>query len=101
MINDQASFETALQRMADLLDHAGHGDEEQLEFKQLMHDIEAFQPTALSAPPDSNFARLGKEAEALFARSQDFKHRLEEREQREKWSSFPEDGQGVGPTTGV
>lgn len=101
MIKDQATFETALQRMADLLDHAGHGDDQEIEFQQLMHEIELFQPIALSAPADSNFARLGKEAQALVARSAEFKARLEAREQRDKWSSFPEDGQGIGPTTGV
>lgn len=101
MIKDQAAFETALQRMADLLEHAGHGDDHDLEFQQLMHDIELFQPVALAAPADSNMARLGKEAQALFERSRSFKARLDERERRETLSSFPEDGQGIGPTTGV
>lgn len=102
MIKDQESFEAALQRVADLLEHPpAHGTAEDQEFGQLLHDIELFQPTALTAPPDSNFAQLGRQAKALMAQANDFQAKREAREQREKWTSFPEDGQGIGPTTGV
>lgn len=101
MIKDQASFEEALQRVADLLEHPRHGPEEAAEFNRLLHDIEMFQPAAISAPPDTEFARLGREAATLVREAQAFKRRMDERERRERWSTFPEDGQGVGPTTGV
>ena len=102
MIKDQESFEAALQRVADLLEHPpAHGTDEDQEFGQLLHDIELFQPTFLTAPPDSSFARLGKEAQALLSRANDFQAKREDRERREKLTSFPEDGQGIGPTTGV
>lgn len=102
MIKDQESFEAALQRVADLLEHPpAHGTQEDQEFGQLLHDIELFQPTFLTAPPDSNFAKLGKEAQTLLGRANDFQAKREERERQEKWTSFPEDGQGIGPTTGV
>ena len=52
MIKDQESFEAALQRVADLLEHPpADGSQEDQEFLQLLHDIELFHPTALSAPP--------------------------------------------------
>ena len=102
MIKDQESFEAALQRVADLLEHPpAHGTREDEEFGQLLHDIELFQPTFLTAPPESDFARLGKEAQALLKEANAFQARREERERREKLTSFPEDGRGVGPTTGV
>lgn len=102
MIKDQESFESALQRVADLLEHPpAHGTREDEEFGQLLHDIELFQPTFLTAPPESDFARLGKEAQALLKQATDFQAKREERERQEKWTSFPEDGQGIGPTTGV
>jgi hypothetical protein len=102
MIKDQESFEAALQRVADLLEHPpAHGTQEDHEFFQLLHDIELFHPTALSAPPDSAFAQLGRDAKALMTRANGFQIKREERERREKWTSFPEDGRGIGPTTGV
>ena len=102
MIKDQESFEAALQRVADLLEHPpADGSQEDQEFLQLLHDIELFHPTALSAPPDTNFAKLGRDAQALMARANDFQAKREAREKQEKWTSFPEDGQGIGPTTGV
>jgi hypothetical protein len=102
MIKDQESFETALQRVADLLEHPpAQGTREDQEFAQLLHDIELFQPTFLTAPPESDFARLGKEAQALLKQANAFQARREDRERREKLTSFPEDGQGIGPTTGV
>lgn len=102
MIKDQESFEAALQRVADLLEHPpAHGTQEDQEFGQLLHDIELFQPTFLTAPPDSNFATLGKEAQRLLEQANEFQAGREERERQEKWTSFPEDGQGIGPTTGV
>jgi hypothetical protein len=101
MIKDQESFEAALQRVADLLDHPHMSPDDKAEFFQLVHDIELFEPTALTAPRDTTFARIAKEARALNAEATDFQTEREERERRERWSSFPEDGQGVGPTTGV
>lgn len=102
MIKDQESFEAALQRVADLLEHPpAQGTQEDQEFFQLLHDIELFHPTALSAPPDTNFAKLGRDAQALMSRANDFQAKREEREKREKWMTFPEDGEGIGPTTGV
>ena len=102
MIKDQESFQAALQRVADLLEHPpADGTAEDEEFGKLLHDIELFHPTVLTAPPESDFARLGQEAKALLARANAFQAQREAREKREKWTSFPEDGQGIGPTTGV
>jgi hypothetical protein len=102
MIKDQESFEAALQRAADFLEHPpAQGSREDDEFGQLLHEIELFQPTFLTAPPESDFARLGKEAQALLKEATDFQAKREARERQEKWTSFPEDGKGIGPTTGV
>ena len=87
---------------ARLLEHPpADGSQEDQEFLQLLHDIELFHPTALSAPPDTNFAKLGRDAQALMARANDFQAKREAREKQEKWMTFPEDGEGIGPTTGV
>lgn len=102
MIKDQESFEAALQRVSDLLEHPpAPGTPEDEAFGQLLDDIERFHPTVLTAPPESDFARLGREAKALMAKANAFQAQREEREKREKLMSFPEDGKGVGPTTGV
>ena len=41
------------------------------------------------------------DAQALMARANDFQAKREAREKQEKWMTFPEDGEGIGPTTGV
>ena len=105
MIKDQESFQAALQRVADLLEHPpAHGTPADQEFAELLHDIEHFAPRALTAPPvaaDSTITQIGRQAETLLSRANDFQAKREAREKQEKWTSFPEDGQGIGPTTGV
>jgi hypothetical protein len=102
MIQDQASFEAALQRVADLLEHPpAHGSEEDTQFTQLLHDIELYQPVMDVPAPQTTSTDLAAQADALVSRAAAFLAQRKEREKRESWSSFPEDGQGIGPTTGV
>jgi antitoxin component HigA of HigAB toxin-antitoxin module len=102
MIQDQASFEAALQRVADLLEHPpAHGTPEDEKFAELLHDIESYQPPVVMAPPETPLERIGHEADDLVAKAADFLNQRRERAEREKLMSFPEDGQGIGPTTGV
>lgn len=102
MIRDQASFEAALQRVADLLEHPpAHGTPEDQKFTELLHDIESYKPVIEVAAPESVFARLGHEAEALVKKAGDFLTQRQERVRRESLMTFPEDGEGIGPTTGV
>ena len=102
MIKDQASFEAALQRVADLLEHPpAHGTPEDEKFVERLHDIESYQPEIVTAPPETQIERIGHEADDLVAKAADFLRQRRERSDRESLMNFPKDGKGIGPTTGV
>ena len=102
MIKDQASFEAALQRVADLLEHPpAHGTPEDEKFVELLHDIESYKPVIAPTPPEKTIERIGHEADDLMAKAADFLKQRAERSERESLMNFPKDGKGIGPTTGV
>ena len=102
MITDPETFEAALQRAADFMEHPPAGRAEgELEFDALLHDIEQYRPELPVTQPDTNFVHLAKAADALMARADDFQKRREARDHDERLMSFPDDGHGIGPTTGV
>ena len=98
-IRNAQEYEAALEEAIRLMDtEAGReGDEPRL--LQLLREIEAYRPTfnvAQSHPADE----LSERAAELVARAVDLKRRWDER-QPSRWTSFPQDGEGIGPTTGV
>jgi hypothetical protein len=99
MIENQEDYEAALERLLGHLDGPLPGGPEHAEFTRLLAEIESFDP------PSSGDAEaphgLRERAKDLAARATDFLRRHDEQEQSEKLMSFPEDGEGIGPTTGV
>jgi prephenate dehydratase len=101
MITDEASFEAALQRVAAFLEHPPRdGTAQAYEFANVLEEVAQHQ-TQLQALPtastlDGAVARahdLMRDAAALRA--------SRDAAERPRFSSFPEDGEGIGPTTGV
>lgn len=102
MLHHQEAFESALQRVADFMEHPpAQSSEDDVEFAKLLHEIELYRPALQEASADTTIARLGREADALLARAEEFQKRREAREEAERLMSFPQDGRGIGPTTGV
>ena len=98
MIKDQAAFETALEHAAALYsdpDYRGPRLDEQL--SELLAEIAMFEPRL---PPSSRaaFSDLRARAQALVREAAELQPAFRERGQA---STFPQDGHGVGPTTGV
>jgi len=101
MISDQRSFEAALERVAGFLETPPHeGTPQDYEFATLLEEIAQYQ-TELQALPTTTAM------ESVVARAHDLMRdaaALREARRaavRPRYSSFPEDGQGIGPTTGV
>lgn len=98
MIENREDYEAALERLLGHLDRPLPGGADDAEFGKLLAEIESFNPPMADEPhPDG----LRERAEALAARATEFLRRHDEEEQAGKLMSFPEDGEGIGPTTGV
>jgi hypothetical protein len=98
MIKDQAAFETALERAAALYsdpDYRGPPLDAQL--SELLAEIAMFEPR-LAPSCRAAFSDLCSRARALVRQAD--KLQPESRE-RARPSTFPQDGHGIGPTTGV
>jgi hypothetical protein len=101
MITDEASFEAALGKIAAFLEHPPpEGTAQDYELASLLEAVAQYQTQIQALPTtsamDSAVARaheLMRDAAALRA--------SREAAQRPRFSSFPEDGEGIGPTTGV
>jgi hypothetical protein len=98
MIKDQAAFETALELAAALYadpDYRGPRFDAQLSV--LLAEIAMFEP---SVAPTSRaaFSSLCAHAQELVRKAAELQPEFRERGHS---STFPQDGQGIGPTTGV
>jgi hypothetical protein len=98
MIENQEEYETALERLLGHLDRPLPGGAEDAEFAKLLAEIESFDPPMAEEPQAHG---LRERAEALAAKATAFLRRHDEEEQAGKLMSFPEDGEGIGPTTGI
>jgi hypothetical protein len=101
MITDQKSFEAALERVAAFLERPPHeGTPQDSEFAALLEAVAQYQTELQSQPTSSAM-------EGAVARAQDLMkdaaalRRAREAVTKPRWSTFPEDGEGIGPTTGV
>ena len=98
MLKDQAAFETALEHAAALYsdpDHRGPPLDEQL--SDLLAEIAMFEP-ALPQSAGAAFSNLRSRAEALGREAAELQPEYRE---RGRAATFPQDGHGIGPTTGV
>jgi hypothetical protein len=100
MIENQDDFEAALERLLGHLDRPLPGGPEDAEFTRLLAEIASFEPPSAGGD-DERVHGLRERARELAAKAEDFVRRRDEREQAGKLMAFPEDGQGIGPTTGV
>lgn len=101
MITDERSFEAAVEKVAQYLEHPPHeGTPQDFEFATLMEDIAQYQTELQSQPVKSSFEGVVDRAHDLMRQAAELRRRREAAV-KPRWSSFPEDGEGVGPTTGI
>ena len=101
MIQDHDQYEAALERLLGHLERPLPGGPEDAEFTALLAQIESYQPPGGEDHDDPRLRDLRARAKELAAQANEFMRRHDEREQAGRLMSFPEDGHGIGPTTGV
>lgn len=101
MITDQKSFEAALERVAGFLETPPHeGTPQDSEFAALLEEVAQYQTTLQSQPTSSALDGTVQRAHDLMKDAAALR-RAREASSKPRWSSFPEDGEGIGPTTGI
>lgn len=101
MIRSNEEFEAALERVSAFLDHPPvAGSPQDASFAQLLSDIEFYRPD-FSQPPEARTSKSAQDADELVRRANALLAARDERARSQRLSSFPEDGEGIGPTTGV
>jgi hypothetical protein len=101
MIVDEKSFRAAVERIAEYLDHPPHdGTPQDSEFATLLEEVAQYQTELQSQPVKSSLEGAVDQAHDLMRKAADLR-RAREAAVRPRWSSFPEDGEGIGPTTGI
>lgn len=99
MIRNHDEFESALQQLADMLENPpAPATREDILFGQLLDAVDAYAPAIGDLPERET---LLKRAQALTAKAETFKRKRDAREKASRWTTLPEDGRGIGPTTGV
>jgi hypothetical protein len=101
MIIDEKSFEAAVERVAKYLEQPPHeGTPQDSEFAALLEEIAQYQTELQSQPVKSSLEGVVDRAHDLMRQAAELRRRREAAV-KPRWSSFPDDGEGVGPTTGV
>ncbi|WP_436047605.1 hypothetical protein [Phenylobacterium sp. LjRoot225] len=101
MITDEASFEAALVQVAAFLENPPRqGTAQDFEFAGLLEEVAQYETQLQSLPTTSALEAVVARAHELM-RDAAALRQAREAAQRPRWSSFPEDGEGIGPTTGV
>lgn len=102
MIGNREDLETALEAVSAYLETPpAPGSEDAAEFRRLLHEIDAYQPAMDVPASPAPIQNLATRTRDLAARADALIRRMHESEDAAKLVSFPEDGQGIGPTTGV
>jgi len=101
-IDDVAAFERALDKIAHWLESPPvDGSADDQEFGALLAAIKAYRPGIAPPEPESDWTRLAQRADDLAGRAAVFQEARRRRIEGERLTSLPQDGRGVGPTTGV
>jgi len=101
MITDQESFEAALEQVTRYLEHPPReGTLQDYEFASLLEDVAQYQTEIQSLPAPSALDGVAARARDLMRKAANLRSRREAA-LKPRWSCFPEDGEGIGPTTGV
>lgn len=98
-IRNAQEYEAALEEAIRLMDTEPGREGAEPRLLQLLEDIERYRPT-FSVPQPAIGDDISARASELVARATELKRRWHER-QPSRWTSFPEDGEGIGPTTGI
>lgn len=102
MIRNREDLETALEAVTAYLETPpAPGTVEDQTFTRLLSEIDAYRPVMETPAAPPPLAELAARTADLVARAEALKRRMRESQEAGKLTSFPEDGQGVGPTTGV
>ena len=101
MITDATTSEAALERVAQHLERPPReGTPQDFEFATLLEEIAQYQTELQSQPSRSRLEGVVERAHDLMRQAAELR-RAREKVVKPRWSSFPEDGEGVGPTTGI
>jgi hypothetical protein len=101
MIVDERSFTAAVAKIELYLETPPReGTPQDAEFSALLEDVAQYETVLHSQPIRSSLETTIDRAHDLMRAAADLR-RKREAVTRPRWSSFPEDGQGVGPTTGI
>jgi hypothetical protein len=101
MITDETSFVAALERVAGLLEHPPRqGTAQDFELSALLEEVAQYETQLQSLPTTSALDGIVARAHDLMRDAAALRASRAAAE-RPRWSSFPEDGEGIGPTTGV
>lgn len=101
MITDQTSFEAALERVTQFLEQPPReGTPQDAELASLLEEIAQYETELQSLPTPTALDGVVARAHDLMHQAADLR-RKREAALKPRWSSFPEDGEGIGPTTGV
>src|ERR1700751_241900 len=101
MITDDKSFEAALERVAGFLENPPHeGTAQDYEFACLLEAVAQYQSQLQALPTSSPLDGVVRRAADLMRDAANLRS-ARDAAAKPRWSSFPEDGEGIGPTTGV
>jgi len=101
MIRSPEDYEAALERLIAMMEHPPRlGAEDSAAFAELLAEIERYTPR-MTAPEAVGRAVSQDEAAALVRQANALLAEREAQARRQRYSSFPDDGEGIGPTTGI
>jgi hypothetical protein len=98
-ITNENEFEAGLEEALQLLQSPTSRSRGDQRLKELLEAIDAYRPTFDAGAPAAS-SGLSARAAALVERAAELKTRYDERE-KAGLEGFANDGQGIGPTTGV
>jgi hypothetical protein len=98
-ITDEQQFEAALEEATKLMESPGAGSGEDQRLQALLDAIDGYRPTFADNAAAARSEQSDR-ASRLVRQAADLKTRFDA-ERRKGWESFPDDGRGIGPTTGV
>lgn len=101
MITDETALAVAVVRIEYFLEHPPHeGTPESAEFADLLEAVAQYQSELQARRVQPGGASAAERARELMRQAVELRAKRDA-DAHPHWSSFPEDGEGIGPTTGV
>lgn len=102
MIDTEEGFRSALERAMGFLETPpAPGSQDEREFAALLDELEAYRPPMPTSEPASARTPEHAEAASLSARATALLSAQTSGDAAKRFSTFPRDGRGIGPTTGI